>query len=116
MEDPITSEWRRGECQATVENVPNCDTKSVPPVLVENRPMPPVIVSARIAPTLSSRPPVAPPQEPHAQGMERETIACTEASLAPIPAGVVLVTAIPLPTPPLSGPGRLYPGAGSSGL
>ena len=103
-------------CQATVENVPICDTKSVPPVLVDNPSMPPVIVSARIAPTLSSRPPAAPPQELHAQGMGRETIACTEASRAPIPGSVVLVTAISLPTPPLSGPGRPYPGAGRSGL
>jgi hypothetical protein len=54
-------------CQATFESVPICDTGSVPPVLVDNRSVPPVIVSARIAPTLSSRPPAAPPQEPHAK-------------------------------------------------
>jgi len=33
-------------CQATFESVPICDIKSVPPVLVENRPMAPVIVAA----------------------------------------------------------------------
>jgi hypothetical protein len=81
-------------CQATVESVPICDTESVPPVLVDNRPMTPVIVAPG-----------------------RETIARTEAPSAPIPVRVVLVTAIPLLTPPpLFGPGRPYPGAGSSGL
>jgi len=49
--------------------------------------------------------------------MGRETIACTGASSAPIPVRVVLVTAIPpLTQPPLFGPGRPYPGAGSFGL
>jgi len=54
-------------CQATFESVPICDIKSVPPVLVDNRPMTPVIVAARIAPTRLSRPPAAQPQEPHAK-------------------------------------------------
>jgi hypothetical protein len=114
---PTDDARRSFRCQATVENVPICDTKSVPPVLVDNCPMPPVIVAARIAPTLSIRPPAALPQAPYAQGMGRAAIACTEALSAPIPVRVVLATAIPLLTPPpLFGPGRPYPGAGSSGL